>query len=64
MQEFYDAEPKKLRVLAGKFPMTIELLAPNGRPVQITNDLAAFWANSYEQVKKDLRGRYPRHEWR
>jgi ATP-dependent helicase HrpB len=64
VQEFYDVEPKKLRVLAGKFPLTIELLAPNGRPVQITNDLAAFWANSYEQVKKDLRGRYPKHEWR
>lgn len=64
VQEFYDADPKKLRVLAGKHPMTIEMLAPNGRPVQITNDLAAFWANSYEQVKKDLRGRYPRHEWR
>ncbi|HTB64318.1 MAG TPA: ATP-dependent helicase C-terminal domain-containing protein, partial [Opitutales bacterium] len=64
VQELYDADPKKLRVLAGKHPVTIEVLAPNHRPVQITNDLAAFWANSYEQVKKDLRGRYPRHEWR
>jgi len=64
VQEFYDVDAKKLRVLHGQFPMTVELLAPNGRPVQITNDLAAFWANSYEQVKKDLRGRYPRHEWR
>jgi ATP-dependent helicase HrpB len=64
VQELYDAEPRKLQILGGKFPLTIEVLAPNGRPVQITNDLAAFWANSYEQVKKDLRGRYPRHEWR
>jgi ATP-dependent helicase HrpB len=64
VQELYDADPKKLRVLAGKLPVTIQVLAPNSRPVQITNDLAAFWANSYEQVKKDLRGRYPRHEWR
>ena len=64
VQELYDADPKKLRILGGKVPVTIEVLAPNYRPVQITNDLAAFWANSYEQVKKDLRGRYPRHEWR
>jgi ATP-dependent helicase HrpB len=64
VQEFYDADPKKLRVLAGRLPLTLEILAPNRRPVQITQDLAAFWANSYEQVKKDLRGRYPKHEWR
>jgi ATP-dependent helicase HrpB len=64
VQEFYDADPKKLRVLSGRLPLTLEILAPNQRPVQITQDLAAFWANSYEQVKKDLRGRYPRHEWR
>jgi len=64
VQEFYDVDAKKLRILGGKFPLTVELLAPNGRPVQITTDLAAFWANSYEMVKKDLRGRYPRHEWR
>jgi ATP-dependent helicase HrpB len=64
VQEFYDADPKKLRLLGGRHPLTLEILAPNGRPVQITQDLAAFWANSYEQVKKDLRGRYPRHEWR
>ena len=64
VQEFYDADPKKLRILGGTFPVTLEILAPNYRPVQITTDLAAFWANSYEQVKKDLRGRYPRHEWR
>ncbi len=64
VQELYDMDAKKLRILGGKFPLTLEVLAPNGRPVQITNDLAAFWANSYGQVKKDLRGRYPRHEWR
>jgi ATP-dependent helicase HrpB len=64
LQDLYDFDPKKLRILAGRFPLTLEILAPNGRPVQITQDLAAFWASSYEQVKKDLRGRYPKHEWR
>ncbi|MFT7489897.1 MAG: ATP-dependent helicase HrpB, partial [Candidatus Promineifilaceae bacterium] len=34
------------------------------RPVQITDDMASFWDNTYAQVKKDLRGRYPKHEWR
>jgi ATP-dependent helicase HrpB len=44
--------------------MKVEILAPNQRPVQITEDLAAFWNTSYAAVKKDLRGRYPKHEWR
>jgi ATP-dependent helicase HrpB len=64
VQELYDVPPTRLRILGGRYPLTLEILAPNGRPVQVTSDLAAFWANSYEQVKKDLRGRYPKHEWR
>lgn len=44
-------------------PVTFELLAPNGRPVQITRDLRSFWNNGYQQVRKELRGRYPRHPW-
>ena len=44
-------------------PVTFELLAPNGRPVQITRDLKSFWNNGYQQVRKELRGRYPRHPW-
>jgi ATP-dependent helicase HrpB len=42
----------------------VRVLAPSQRPVQITDDLEGFWQNSYPQIKKDLRGRYPKHEWR
>ncbi|MEX0971002.1 MAG: ATP-dependent helicase HrpB [Paracoccaceae bacterium] len=44
-------------------PLLVELLSPAQRPVQITADLPGFWANSYSDVRKDLRGRYPRHHW-
>jgi len=43
-------------------PITFELLAPNGRPVQVTQDLRSFWTNTYA-VRKQLRGRYPKHPW-
>ena len=43
--------------------VTLHLLSPAGRPVQITNDLESFWKNTYKQVKKDLMGRYPKHYW-
>lgn len=51
------------RVAGGRVAVVLHLLAPNGRPVQITNDLASFWTNTYPQVRKDLRGRYPKHKW-
>lgn len=44
-------------------PVTFELLAPNGRPVQTTRDLRSFWNTTYLQVRKELRGRYPKHPW-
>jgi len=44
-------------------PITFQLLAPNGRPVQVTRDLRSFWNNTYPEVRKELRGRYPRHPW-
>ncbi|HKO59008.1 MAG TPA: ATP-dependent helicase C-terminal domain-containing protein, partial [Thermoanaerobaculia bacterium] len=44
-------------------PITFQLLAPNGRPVQVTRDLRSFWDNTYPEVRKELRGRYPRHPW-
>lgn len=44
-------------------PLVVELLSPAGRPVQTTADLPGFWANSYADVRRDLRGRYPRHPW-
>jgi ATP-dependent helicase HrpB len=48
---------------AGATAITFELLAPNGRPVQITRDLASFWRTGYAEVRRELRARYPRHPW-
>jgi ATP-dependent helicase HrpB len=47
----------------GGIPITVHLLAPNGRPAQVTQDLQNFWEHTYAEVRKDLRGRYPRHAW-
>ena len=46
-----------------KVPIVFHLLAPNGRPVQTTSDLKSFWERTYPEVRKELRGRYPRHPW-
>ena len=51
------------RVALGRVPVLVELLAPSMRPVQLTADLAGFWAGSYADVRKQLRGRYPKHPW-
>jgi ATP-dependent helicase HrpB len=51
------------RVAAGRVPVLLHLLAPNGRPQQVTHDLRSFWENTYRQVRKELAGRYPRHAW-
>ncbi len=51
------------RVGGGRVPMTIRLLSPAQRPVQVTRDLESFWRDAYHQVRKDLRGRYPKHYW-
>ncbi|MEB3322010.1 MAG: ATP-dependent helicase HrpB, partial [Synechococcaceae cyanobacterium] len=50
-------------VLDGRLPLTLHLLSPAGRPVAITQDLESFWAGGYGAVRRDLRGRYPRHPW-
>lgn len=47
-----------------KYKLVVDILAPNGRSCQLTTDLPAFWSGSYPQIKKELSGRYPKHEWR
>ena len=49
-------------VVAGR-PLRVTLLSPAGRPVQTTMDIPGFWATSYADVRKDMRGRYPKHPW-
>ncbi len=51
------------RVGDHRIPLNLELLGPNYRPQQITNDLASFWRNTYPEIKKELRRRYPKHAW-
>ena len=51
------------RLGPARVPVTFELLAPNGRQVQTTQDLKSFWERTYPEVRKELRGRYPRHPW-
>src|SRR5690348_1333534 len=51
------------RVFAGRVPLTLHLLSPAQRPVQVTRDLAGFWRTSYFDVQRELRGRYPKHDW-
>ena len=51
------------RIARGRLPLTLHLLSPAQRPVQVTRDLANFWRSTYFEVRKDLRGRYPKHYW-
>ena len=51
------------RIAEGRVALTIHLLSPAGRPLQVTQDLAGFWARTYPEVKKEMKARYPRHPW-
>jgi ATP-dependent helicase HrpB len=51
------------RIAGGRVPVLVHLLAPNGRPQQVTHDLRSFWTRTYPEVRKELRARYPRHAW-
>jgi ATP-dependent helicase HrpB len=51
------------RVADGRVPVLLHLLGPNRRPQQVTADLSSFWQNTYPEVKKELRRRYPKHAW-
>ncbi len=63
LQQLYDMMENP-RVAGGKVTVLVEILAPNQRPVQVTADIGNFWKTSYAAVKTQLKGRYPRHEWR
>ena len=62
LQEVFGLEATP-RLAGGRVPVVMHLLSPAQRPVQITRDLAGFWRSSYFDVRKDLRGRYPKHHW-
>ena len=62
LQEMFGLS-KTPTVAGGRQPLLIHLLSPAGRPVQITRDLAGFWERGYMEVKKELKGRYPKHYW-
>ena len=62
LQELF-GETHTPAVADGRISVTLHLLSPAGRPVQVTRDLASFWKNTYLDVKKDLMGRYPKHFW-
>jgi ATP-dependent helicase HrpB len=62
LQELFGAASTPT-VLGGRLAVTVQLLSPAGRPAAITQDLAGFWSGAYQEVRKELRGRYPRHPW-
>lgn len=62
MQEMF-GEAATPAIAEGRIPLTLELLSPAQRPLQITRDLSAFWKGSYREVQKEMKGRYPKHVW-
>ena len=62
LQEMF-GEPQSPRICNNQQPLLIELLSPARRPLQLTQDLANFWQNAYVEVKKEMKGRYPKHRW-
>ncbi|CAM3365071.1 helicase, ATP-dependent [Xenorhabdus nematophila ATCC 19061] len=62
MQEMYGEQQNPV-LAKGRLPVVIELLSPAHRPLQITQDLAAFWRGAYREVQKEMKGRYPKHLW-
>jgi ATP-dependent helicase HrpB len=63
IQELFGVN-RNLAIADGRLPLRIEVLAPNQRPIQVTDDLTRFWRETYPEIKPALSRRYPRHEWR
>ncbi|UIT36228.1 ATP-dependent helicase HrpB [Xylella fastidiosa subsp. morus] len=62
LQELFGL-PDTPRIAKNRIPLTLHLLSPGGRPLQVTQDLKSFWTNTYPEVKKEMKGRYPKHPW-
>ncbi|GDX76671.1 ATP-dependent helicase HrpB [Cyanobium sp.] len=62
LQEMFGATVSPT-LLDGRLPITVQLLSPAGRPAALTRDLAGFWSSGYAEVRRELRGRYPKHPW-
>ena len=63
IQDLYGVE-SGLSIGSSRVPLRIEVLAPNHRPLQITEDLTTFWRESYPKIKQTLQRKYPKHQWR
>ncbi len=63
IQDLYGVQ-EGFRIAMGRQALTIQILSPNHRPVQVTTDLAGFWRDGYQKVKRELQRKYPKHEWR
>lgn len=62
LQDFFCCQDHP-SIANGKTPLVVELLAPSRRPIQVTSDIIRFWQGSYEQVRKEMKQRYPKHDW-
>jgi ATP-dependent helicase HrpB len=62
LQEMFGCDETP-QIVRGKVPLLVHLLSPAGRPLQITQDLAGFWLTGYQDVRKEMKGRYPKHPW-
>jgi ATP-dependent helicase HrpB len=63
IQDLYGV-PDRVTIARGQIPLRIQVLAPNHRPIQVTDDLRTFWRESYPRIKQELQRKYPKHEWR
>jgi ATP-dependent helicase HrpB len=63
IQDLYDTKNDLLKVANGQVPLLIEILAPNRKMVQLTDDIDGFWQRTYPSIRRELAGRYPKHQW-